>query len=203
MNALLWAALGLLCGSLPFSLWVARIGMGVDLRRVGDGNPGAANVYHAGGRGWAVLALLLDFAKGAVPVWAARWAGVEEWQMLPVALGPIVGHAFSPLLGFRGGKALAVTFGVWTGLTLWVGPVLMGLGFAVGVAFLSTNAWSVALGMLALLPLGFFVGQPSLAAIWLGNWLILLYMQRHQLRERPRFRPWLTHAFGLTRGREQ
>jgi len=123
--------------------------------------------------------------------------------MLPVALGPIVGHAFSPLLGFRGGKALAVTFGVWTGLTLWIGPVLLGLGFAAGVAFLSTNAWSVALGMLALLPLGFFVGQPSLAAIWLGNWLILLYMQRHQLRERPRFRPWLTHAFGLTRGREQ
>lgn len=198
MSALLWTIAGLLCGSLPFSVWVARAGMGVDLRRVGDGNPGASNVFHAGGHersgGWALLALLLDFAKGAAPVGLARLAGVEDWQLVPVALGPVLGHAFSPLLGFRGGKALAVTFGVWTALTLWAGPVLLGLCFAAGVALLSTDAWSVALGMLALPLLGLLTGRPELMAVWLGNWLVLLVKQRAQLRSGPRPRPWLARA---------
>jgi glycerol-3-phosphate acyltransferase PlsY len=202
MSALPWAALGLLCGSLPFSMWIGRAAIGVDLRRVGDGNPGAANVFRAGGRGWAVLALLLDFAKGAGPVAVARWAGIEGPQIVPVALAPVVGHAFSPLLGFRGGKALTVTFGVWTGLTLWAGPLLLGLGFAAGVAFLRTDAWSVAFGMLALLPLGLLTGQPALVAVWLGNWLVLLFMQRHHLRHRPRIRPRLAQALGLFRSDE-
>ena len=200
VSVFVWTVLGFLCGSLPFSAWIARLALGTDLRRVGDGNPGAANVFRAGGRGWTLVALVLDFGKGAVPVGTAQWAGAEEWQLVPVALAPVLGHAFSPLLGLRGGKALAVTFGVWTGLTLWQGPVLLGLGFIAGIALIRNDAWSVALGMLTLLPLGPLMGRPELLVIWLCNWLLLLYKHREGLASGLRPRRWLARLLGVEEG---
>jgi glycerol-3-phosphate acyltransferase PlsY len=145
VNAWLWAAAGFLAGALPFSVWVGRLALGTDIRQYGDGNPGAFNVFRAGGKYWGWLAILLDGLKGAIPAALANFGfGWEGWQLGLAAVAPILGHAFSPFLGWRGGKALAVTFGVWTGLTLWVVPVILGAAFALGMLVLRRD-WAAVL----------------------------------------------------------
>ena len=107
-------------GSLPFSVWLGKILRRTDVRRFGDGNPGATNAFRAGGAWLGLPALLLDVSKGAAPVGLAYFnLGYRGLPMWMIALAAILGHAFSPFLGFRGGKGLAVAFGVWIGLTLW------------------------------------------------------------------------------------
>ncbi len=190
MNVVFWTLVAFISGAIPFSLLVGRFGLHTDIRQYGDGNPGASNVFRAGGKSWGILAILLDGFKGAIPVWLAIDAGVEGWGLTAVALAPIYGHAFSPFLKFKGGKALAVTFGVWTGLTLWRAPVVMGFSFAAGLFLLTVEGWAVILGMAALLVYLLLSGaQAPLLAVWLGNLLVILWTHRADLRQRPRIRP--------------
>ncbi len=195
---LLWTVLGFLAGSLPFSVWMGRLIARSDVRRYGDGNPGAANAWRAGGWRAGVPAVLLDYLKGAVPVGLAHFeAGLSGWPLVPVALAPIAGHAFSPLLRFRGGKAVAVTFGVWSGLTLWAGPTVLGLTLLLAIAVNATDAWSAVLGMVALLL--YLLGSgasSSLLVVWVGNLLVVLGKHWSELRNPPRLRPWLRRRLG-------
>jgi len=99
-------------GSIPFAFLLARR-RGVDLRRVGSGNPGAGNVLRATGTGRAVAALALDGVKGAAAVLvAARLAGGTATPMA-AGLAAIGGHVFPVWLGFRGGKGVATSAGVF------------------------------------------------------------------------------------------
>jgi glycerol-3-phosphate acyltransferase PlsY len=137
---------GYLVGSIPFGLLVARIFAGVDVRSVGSGNIGATNVGRAAGVGPAVLTLVLDALKGAVPVSATTWvlAGEPEhilslWRAL-VGLAAFLGHVFPLWLGFRGGKGVATALGVFAVLAPWA--ALVGLG-TYGVFFLLTRISAV------------------------------------------------------------
>ena len=128
MQVLTWTAIGYLAGSIPFSVLIGRLAGAGDIRLHGDGNPGAFNVLRAAGVRWFVVATLLDGFKGAIPVGYAFFSlGIEGAGLIPVAISPVAGHAFSPWLRFRGGKAVAVTFGIWAGLTGPVGPVIFGI----------------------------------------------------------------------------
>jgi glycerol-3-phosphate acyltransferase PlsY len=127
-----------------------------------------------------VLAVLLDFAKGAVPVAIFHYGleGEGGW-LTAVSLAPILGHAFSPFLRFRGGKALAVTFGIWTGLTLWLAPTVLGMAFAVWLIILRKDVGAVLLGMgTLLLVLLLVTPDPVYIWVWLGNFLILAWKHR-------------------------
>jgi glycerol-3-phosphate acyltransferase PlsY len=176
----LFVLLAFLSGSLPFSVWIGRWALQTDIRGVGDGNPGATNVWKAGSKAWGVLAVLLDFAKGAVPVAIFHYGlGGEGGWLTAVSLAPILGHAFSPFLRFRGGKALAVTFGVWTGLTLWFGPTVLGVAFAVWLIILRKDVGAVLLGMgTLLLVLLLVTPDPVYIWVWVGNFLILAWKHR-------------------------
>lgn len=190
------------CGALPFSVWVGRWALGKDIRSVGDANPGATNVLRAGGRGWAAAALLLDMLKGSVPVGIAHFAvGVSGAALGLVAIMPVAGHAFSPLLGFRGGKAVATTGGIWIGLTVWEGPLVAGLLLGLGAWLVGADGWAVALTLLGLLIYfwlvpGWWNGAinrpdlvPTLLVAWLGSSAIVLWKHRADLSRPPRVRP--------------
>jgi glycerol-3-phosphate acyltransferase PlsY len=117
VTAIVWSVLGFASGVLRFSVWLARLALRIDVRRYGDGNPGAANAWKAGGWRLGLAVLALDYFKRAVPVALAH--GVDGGAGIgpsAEALAPILGHAFSPFLMFRGGKAITVSFGVWTPL---------------------------------------------------------------------------------------
>ncbi len=198
LTSLLWVALAFFCGSLPLSLWLGRVALHVDIRQYGDGNPGAANVWRAGGKWWGLLAILLDALKGAIPVGIAAYgAGVQGWTLVAVALAPILGHAYTPFLAGQGGKALSVTFGIWTGLTLWQAPVVLGIAFAVWLKVLVVEGWAVLAGMLTLLAYFLVTGAPwEWLAVWAGSFVLFVWKHRQDYRRPPRWKEgWLAPLF--------
>ena len=105
------ALFGYLLGSIPFGLILTRLaGLG-DIRRIGSGNIGATNVLRTGNKALAAATLLLNGAKVAAAVLIAGWLGGDA-AVLWAGAGAVVGHAFPVWLGFRGGKAVATSYGV-------------------------------------------------------------------------------------------
>ena len=193
VTTLFWAILGFACGSLMFSDWIGRLILRRDLREVGDGNPGASNVLRAGGVGWGALALLLDALKGAIPVSLARYGvGLGGLPLVVVALAPIFGHAFSPFLRFKGGKAVAVSAGVWMALTFWEAPTLGGLALGLWFAVVAVSGWAVLLMGLCLLAYYLLTNaDPLLLAVLLVNLALLAWKYRADLRQPPGLRGWI------------
>jgi glycerol-3-phosphate acyltransferase PlsY len=134
-------------GACPFSVWVGHRFLGREIRDYGDGNPGAANVMRAGGRKLFVLAMLLDIAKGVPFVYLshALW-GFPDMAVVAVALSAILGHAFSPFLGFKGGKSIAVTGGVLLALPSLEILFALIIFMLIGFLFLERDAWIVIAG---------------------------------------------------------
>ena len=96
-------------GACPFSLWVGRWLLGKDIRDYGDGNPGAANVFRAGGRKAGFLAVCLDTAKGVPFVFLAHsYYELPQAAVLGIAFSAILGHSFSPILQLSTSTQLAV-----------------------------------------------------------------------------------------------
>jgi acyl phosphate:glycerol-3-phosphate acyltransferase len=133
-------AIGYLIGSIPFSYMVARA-RGVDLRKVGSGNIGGANVWRTSGFVPFLVAVTLDILKGLAPTLAAlRWAMLSPGKVMLVGVAAILGHTFSIFLNFKGGKAVATSCGV----LLAVFPLLVPFGvIAWVVGFLITRMSSV------------------------------------------------------------
>jgi glycerol-3-phosphate acyltransferase PlsY len=188
---ILWTLFAFLCGSIPFSLLIGFWVLHVDVRRYGDGNPGASNVIRAGGWRVGIPALLLDSFKGAAPVGSAYFAmDIQDWHIVPITIAPVAGHAFSPWLRLRGGKAVAVTFGVWTGLTLGEAPILLGIFLLFTYVTVAVHGWAVILAMLGLL-VGLLISHHGWVffGVWLGNLAILIFKHRHDLTRPPGVNP--------------
>lgn len=113
-----------LCGAIPSGLWLGRLVRRVDVRTMGSGNLGATNVYRSLGPGIGVATLLLDIAKGALPVallpgspLGAAFPGGPEWCRLVCGFAAIAGHVWTVFAGFKGGKGVATTAGVLLALS--------------------------------------------------------------------------------------
>jgi acyl phosphate:glycerol-3-phosphate acyltransferase len=122
-----------LLGSLSFAVIVSRV-MGLnDPRTYGSKNPGATNVLRSGSKVAAVVTLLLDGAKGWLPVMlVARYGaayGMQEGTMAMAGLAAFLGHLFPVFFRFQGGKGVATALGVLLGYS-WI------LGLAVAASWL-------------------------------------------------------------------
>ncbi len=150
-------------GSVPAASWLAR-SRGVDIRKVGSGNSGATNVLRSLGKGPALLVAVFDILKGALAVWLARALELPpEWVGL-CGVAAVIGHNFSPFLGFRGGKGAATTFGTIAALD----PVA-GLGvFVLGVATMWLTRFVSAGSILGAVTAGILV-----VALGRPGWLML------------------------------
>lgn len=139
----IWLLGAFVCGSIPFAVILGKL-HGVDIRKLGSGNPGASNLGRQVGRKWGVFCFVLDVGKGLVPVvgFAIFWkqflpdgmvlgdhgvvytpydstAYTPTWialQWVLVAVAAVLGHVFSPFLKFRGGKGVATGLGATLGL---------------------------------------------------------------------------------------
>lgn len=118
MMYLFYAVMGYLSGSVLFSYYLPLWFKGIDITRdTPDGNPGAFNCIAGAGWPLGLLALACDLLKGALPVYlAARGPGTAGWGLALVMSAPVLGHAHPLFRHFRGGKAIAVSFGVTLGL---------------------------------------------------------------------------------------
>lgn len=193
LQTLLWTVIGFISGSLMLAYWYGRAVTRTDARTLGDGNPGAANVMKAGGKKIGGIALLLDVFKGLIPVSIAKYAiGLTGVPLVIVALAPIFGHAYSPFLRFRGGKAVAVSFGVWTALTIWEAPSFGGILLGVWFSVVVRSGWAVLLAMLSLI-VYYLITRPDpvMLAVLAINAALLAWKYRADFRHAPGFRDWI------------
>ncbi|MHC5109636.1 MAG: glycerol-3-phosphate 1-O-acyltransferase PlsY [Planctomycetota bacterium] len=109
-----------LVGGIPVG-YLVGMAKGVNIRKIGSGNIGAANVGRNLGFHWGVAVFVLDVIKGALPTALyGFWLGgmstpplaSEYLAWLLVGICPVLGHNFSPFLGFHGGKGVATSLGV-------------------------------------------------------------------------------------------
>lgn len=193
MFSLAMIPVAFVCGSLPFSVWLTKLFINQDVRQYGNGNPGAANAFRAGSFPVGLLTLLLDISKAAIPVGLAyNNLHIRGATMFLIAVAPILGHIFSPFLSFRGGKAIAASFGVWIGLTLWKASLPGVITVTIGIILFTTAGWAVMLALCAILiTLLVWLPDPLLILVWIAETLLLAWTHRSDLREAPYLRPWL------------
>lgn len=177
MPAVLFAGLAFLAGSFPSGVVLSRLFLGKDVREVGSGNIGAANVARAGGMKLGVGVALLDVLKGLLPVLLARWAGLGSPSLALVALAAVLGHDFSIFLRFHGGKGVATTLGV----AAMLGPLAAALAAACWlVTFLAGGYTSLAsLVALTLLPVFLAVTHQPPIYVLAGIVLLILAAIKH------------------------
>ena len=104
---------GYLLGSLPSGLIVGRLYRGVDVREQGSGKTGFTNTLRSLGLGAALIVLLVDLAKGALPVLVARLVFDDPWAAALGGIAVVLGHTFPVFAGFRGGRGVATGFGAF------------------------------------------------------------------------------------------
>jgi glycerol-3-phosphate acyltransferase PlsY len=167
-----------LIGSVPFALLLARRWGAADLRQLGSGNLGAANVLRASGVRAGVLVAVLDVAKGAASVALAM--RVSSGPVAPAAAGfaAIVGHIYPVWLKFKGGKGVATACGVFSVLTPLAVPPSLAV-FLIAVWATRYISLGSILASLALPSIAYATGAP--AATLVGAWAAaVLIVFRHR-----------------------
>jgi len=150
--------LGYVLGSVPTGYLVGRV-LGVDVRKVGSGNIGTANVLRVAGKRAAVLTLTGDMLKGFVPVVIARLLVSNHWLIAAVAFAAVVGHCWPVFLRFKGGKAVATGAGTTIGLAPILGLGLFAFWWA--IVLLSRYTSLGAISVMVVSPVVFWLsGQP-------------------------------------------
>lgn len=142
-------------GSVPFGVLISRAFYGTDIREAGSGNIGAANALRTLGRRGGVVVLALDALKGFAPVLAAGALG-GPLAASAAALAAVVGHCWSPFLGFKGGKGVATAFGA-----------LFALWWPAGLAFVVV--WIAAVVATGYASVGSMLASIAMAPVlWFG-----------------------------------
>jgi len=164
----LWPVFFYLVGSMPTGYLLGRL-RGLDIRRHGSGNIGATNVWRVMGRNWGLAAFTSDFLKGFLPLYLLRTLSFPEGGSWSIALllvicglAAIIGHNYTPWLGFKGGKGIATSAGVMAAL---MPPVL---AFALSLWIVATLATrTVSIGSI----LAAVVLPPLAAWFYPGEWV--------------------------------
>jgi glycerol-3-phosphate acyltransferase PlsY len=112
-------------GAIPWALIIGKLTSGIDPREHGSGNLGATNVFRVLGPKAGIATLVLDAAKGALAVAVARMVVTPEaygaeaagWVSVAAMLAAVLGHSYSPYIGFKGGKGVATSAGALAVLT--------------------------------------------------------------------------------------
>jgi len=143
-----------LIGGLPFGYWFVRLSAGQDVRTIGSGNIGATNVHRTLGHKAGIIVLALDILKGFVAVWLAAVIGFGGPLALACAtVAVMLGHCYPPLLGFRGGKAVACFVGAF----LYIAPLALVAALAV---------------LILVVAIARFVSLASIISVWVFPFLL-------------------------------
>jgi acyl phosphate:glycerol-3-phosphate acyltransferase len=180
MNGFIAVIVAFLVGGIPFGLLIVRLKTGADVRKSGSGNIGATNVLRTTGPMAGVLTLVLDAAKGLFAVWLADTLthGNILWMSF-AALAVLLGHAFSPYLKFKGGKAVASFLGAFGYLTPV--PVLVITIIFLIVTFMSHYLSLGSVSGAVLYPFACFVIlHPAWPVLVAATGASLLILWRHQ-----------------------
>lgn len=188
-KVLLLVAFAYLLGSVPSGWVVMKVYRNQDVRKLGSGNIGAANVFRAGGPGAFAATLIADGLKGFIPVMLGIVLGLgdQELALAAIGLAAVLGHTWPIYLGFRGGKGVATSGGVLLALAP-AALVIAGLSWFLVVRLTRlaslASLIAVAVGFLSLIALHFAGWQAWRPVGWwvviLGVALVGLVLYRHR-----------------------
>jgi len=199
----LFCLAGFFSGSIPWSVLIGKILAGGDIRSVGDGNPGTANTWKLAGPIPGLIALSLDVGKAFIPVFlfitlfSDYLDDQPQIKIAAIGIAPVLGHAWTPFLKFRGGKALATSLGSWIAVTS--GSVVPGLICVLLIlhVFQKNHALTVTIAFLScpifLVPLNTF---DNLLTLWLVNTFVIVYKHRPEYSYGILPREWLLRMTG-------
>lgn len=165
-------------GAVPFGLLMVRLATGRDIRAEGSGNIGATNVFRIAGPALGVVVLLLDMAKGAVPVLVARQIGASPAVAVAMGLATIVGHNWPVFLKGKGGKGIATSYGVLLALSPVTG-VIAAVIWVAAVAVTRFASLGSLLGVLSV-PLAMMVRGEPFAYVVFGVTAAVMGIYRHR-----------------------
>jgi glycerol-3-phosphate acyltransferase PlsY len=175
-------ALGYLLGSIPTAYLAGRLLKGIDIRRVGDGNAGAANAFRQLGVRIGIAVFLIDVAKGALAVFIAQAANIPQAAILLTGTAVVIGHNWPVFIAFRGGRGESTTVGVL--LVLITQPMLIVSGVAIGALAFTRNVILASAVLFVPLPLVcWWLGVPGILIVY-GVALSCLVGGTHFLRTR-------------------
>lgn len=178
-------ALAYLIGAIPTSYIIGKAFHGIDLREHGSGNLGATNAFRVLGAKSAVPVVIVDIAKGFVPTWLfAPLAGVGFGWTLGFGAAAIVGHMFSVWVGFKGGKGMATSAGVFLGLAPWAVLVslLLWVGLTFATGYVSVGSIAAAVAMPILVAVTPHSGGNTLLWFSLGLAAVVVWAHRANIR---------------------
>ncbi len=168
-------------GALPFGYWLARL-RGVDIRKVGSGNIGATNVFRILGAKVGVPVLLLDTLKGWLPTFVVMRIGADDVSAVLVGVSAILGHTFSPFIGFKGGKGIATGLGVLLALS----PMTLAVALPVFLVVFLITRWVSLSSVLAALTVpitAYLVGHsPTVVAILSAVVAVIVWKHRSNIQ---------------------
>ncbi len=174
-------ALAYLLGAVPTSYWVGRSFHGVDLREHGSGNLGATNAFRVLGWSSAVPVVLVDLMKGFLPVWLLPGlTGAGFGWTLAFGAAAIAGHMFSLFVGFKGGKGIATSAGVFVGLAPWavLGALVVWCLLTFSTGYVSVGSIGAALVLPPLI--AFTPHRGGLGLLWFAASLALFVVWAHR-----------------------
>ena len=161
LAGILLVILSFFVGAIPWGYLAGKAARGIDLRNIGSGGTGATNVLRTLGARASVAVAILDILKGLLPVLFARTVGFDVRWTAAVAVATVIGHCWSPFIGFKGGKGVASGAGAAVGLFPQVLLVLPVMALIV---------WATR-----------FVSLGSLVAAWLAALLAIVFALTSQL----------------------
>lgn len=168
-------------GSIPFGLFIGKICCGIDIRNDGSKSTGATNVARLCGFKYGVTALILDVAKGFIPViMAAQYS--HNWAFLSLVAGSaVIGHVFSMFLDMKGGKAVATTVGVF--LALAPAAAFWSIFMCIAVILLSGFVSMGSLTLAVALPVfSLITGSVGMVPLACGITLLLFWTHRANIK---------------------
>ncbi len=171
-----------LFGSISSAIVTCKILRLPDPRTQGSGNPGTTNVLRIGGKKAAIITLLGDVLKGALPVLLAKWYGLSTIGIALVAFAAFFGHLYPIFFRFQGGKGVATAFGCLLALA-WPAGIALAVTWLI-IAMVSRYSSLAALitALLAPLYIWYFTNLTN-TAMTLGITLLLIYRHRKNIKQ--------------------
>lgn len=176
-------AVAFLIGAIPTAYWYAKYFHNIDIRKHGSGNIGATNSLRVVGKKAGILVLIFDLLKGLVPVLIAKKMGFPEYSVLLVGTFAVLGHIFSPFVGFKGGKGIATAFGVIIGFS----PVAAGISAVIFGAVVFLSRYVSLASLLGVLSFLIYIcyqysGSLTIQLLATGLTLLLFFSHRQNLK---------------------
>ena len=181
MTLALFAIASFLIGSIPFGYVIGVLFFKTDIRKAGSGNIGAMNAMRTIGKGGAVAVLLLDALKGFFPPHAAAHIDLLPSGVAIVAACAVLGHCFSPWMGWKGGKGVATSFGAIFALCWPAGLVAIGGWIAGALATRYSSVGSMLGSALAAAALWYFTRNPWLTGYGVFAAAFIVYTHRENI----------------------